>query len=357
MCIWNKVLVGLISVASVVFFYMAARTLQTHKYWAELARKHEQRIEKLQKENHMLAEGEARADGTTQEGIRQVRTDLHRLLVDRGRVWFQCDPKVKIGREDGSAEVTAAIEQPAPHGIAPQTVLYAFEEADAQQKGRYLGEFVVTKTGDKQVTFVPTGRLNTRELDRLQAAKRPWKLYDELPRDNHEVFASWTDEQKKEVLPAGFAAEYLQDGKPAPEGTPADRLADGKYVRPLYDFGVLLSAERGHRILLGDSIEAVTRDKKLVEDALAEARRQEEACQKHIVATKADLKEAGRQRDIVAVYRKQLEEKLGAMQAWVSRLIESNQAMAGQMAKLQLEAAERIDQRTRAMAQSGTGRP
>ena len=44
------------------------------------------------------------------------------------------------------------------------------------------------------------------------------------------------------------------------------------------------------------------------------------------------------------------------MQAWIARLTETNQAMAGRIAKLQLEAAQRIDQRTREMALSGTGR-
>ena len=44
------------------------------------------------------------------------------------------------------------------------------------------------------------------------------------------------------------------------------------------------------------------------------------------------------------------------MQAWIARLAETNRAMAGQIAKFQLEAAERIDQRTRVMAQSGAGR-
>jgi hypothetical protein len=37
-------------------------------------------------------------------------------------------------------------------------------------------------------------------------------------------------------------------------------------------------------------------------------------------------------------------------------LTELNQAMAGRIAKLQLEAAQRIDRRTREMAQSGAGR-
>ena len=63
-----------------------------------------------------------------------------------------------------------------------------------------------------------------------------------------------------------------------------------------------------------------------------------------------------RQRDVVAAICKNLEKSLGDMQAWIARLTETNQAMAGRIAKLQLEAAQRIDQRTREMALSGTGR-
>ncbi len=37
MSIWNKVLLGVIIVASLGMFYMAMRTLQTHAYWRGLA--------------------------------------------------------------------------------------------------------------------------------------------------------------------------------------------------------------------------------------------------------------------------------------------------------------------------------
>ena len=119
---------------------------------------------------------------------------------------------------------------------------------------------------------------------------------------------------------------------------------------------MLLGAEQTNRLLLSDSIEAAKTDKQLVDDALANARKQEEACKKDIAATTKDLEKSAGQRDEVAAYRKKLEEKLAAMQALVARLIATNQAMAGQMAKFQLQAAERIDARTRAMAQSAAER-
>ena len=39
MSIWNKVLIGLISVASLAFFYLAVRTLKTRQHWQDLAQR------------------------------------------------------------------------------------------------------------------------------------------------------------------------------------------------------------------------------------------------------------------------------------------------------------------------------
>ena len=199
---------------------------------------------------------------------------MNKLLLDRRRAWFKCDPRVKLNRDDGTAEITIIIDQPDPHGIAENTILYAFEEADVQKKGRYLGEFKVTKADEKQKQLVlaPTSRLTAREIDRLEAAKRPWELYEIMPRDNHDIFASLSDEEKKAMLPADSLPEYLKDGKPAAKDDPEERVEDGKYVRPLRDYQVLFSADRAERTLLADQIDAATRDKKLVEDALAEAK-------------------------------------------------------------------------------------
>ena len=353
MCIWNKILVGLISVASIVLFYMAARALKTETYWSSLAESHEKRIKQLKDENLVLA------DGTEQQpGIRQICVDLDKLLMDRRRMWLNCDPRVKLGA-NGAAEVAVAMAQP-NHGIVKGLVLYAFEEAgvqnQGQNKGQYVGEFAVRITGDKQLTLEPTSRLSPREMDKLKRTKHPWVLYEILPHDNHEIFASLSDEQKKAMLPADSVQNYLRDGKPTAKGDPRDRVVNGIFVRPLVDYGVVLTDERDHRIILGDKIEAIKKDKLLVEAALAEARDQEEACKRDIASTDAELKNMERVRDAVAALDAKLQKSLEAMQAWIDRLAATNQAMAGQIAKYQLEAARRIDQRTRVMAQSGAGR-
>jgi hypothetical protein len=357
MSIWNKVLVGLICVASLAFFYMAARTMKMHQYWRDLAAKHERRIEQVQKDNDSLLEGVIAGKEVTKPGIRQVRAELNKLLQDRRRAWFKCDPKVKVNREDGTATVIVAIEQPNPHGIAEGTILCGFEEAEVQQKGRYLGEFTVTTADEKQkqITLVPAAQLNPREIERLSTAKRPWELYEVMPCDNHNVFAAMSDEDKKAILPTASLPEYLKDGKPASKDDPESCVVDNTYVRPLRDYQILFRALRAQSVVQVHRLDATSRDNKLVKDALVEAKDQEEASQKELAATKEAVQEMTRQDETVATYHKAVEQELSSIRTEISRFIQNNKAMAGLIATLQLEASRRIDQRTRAMVQSGTG--
>ena len=361
MSIWNKVLVGLICLASPFFFYLAARMLKTTEHWSGTAARMQKQIDRLEKENEQLIEGVVNADGSVEPGIRQLGIELHKLLVDRRRAWFKCVPSIKLGRDDGTAEITVTINKPDPHGIAEKTVLQAFAEADTRKTGRYLGEFTVTtESTGKQVTLVPTKRLTDREIDKLEKARKAkysWMLYELMPQDSRDIFASLSDEQKRSLFPASHVSEYLKDGKPAAEDDPRERVVGGKYVRQLLDYGVLFNAEHEKQTLLRDSIEATTRDKKLVEDALILGREQEEACKRDISTATEDRVKFFLQRDVVAAHLKILQEKVVAMRAAVERFIERNRAMAGQIAKSQLEAARRIDRRTRAMARSESGRP
>jgi len=340
MSIWNKILIGLIGVASVALFYMAARTMKTHQYWRELAQKFEQKIDLVEKDSKKVVEGTENATDSSEMGIRQLRLELAKLLQDRRRAWFNCMPKVKVDRENALATITVVTDQPDPHGITANTVLYAFEEVDVQKKGRYLGEFKVTKADDKQKTLVlvPTSHLSTREIDKLTSAKQPWELYEIMPRDNHDIFASLSDAEKKAMLPASVLPEYRKEES-----------------RPLNDYQILFDAGRTQRTLLLDKIDYAQRDAKLLEAALAKAKEVEEKAKQDVAATQEDAKKFGRERESVAAYLKTIQKEVDAAKAAVNELIQKNKAMAGQIAKLQLEAARRIDQRTRAMAQSGAG--
>jgi hypothetical protein len=358
MCIWNKILVGLISVASIVLFYMAAKALKIETTWSESAQKHEKKLKQIEQENLDLVEGTGQ-----QPGIRQLRVDLHKVLLDRRRMWTNCDPKIKLAANGLTAEVTVVFAQPTRR-VANNVVLCAFEEADVQNKksrGQYIGEFTV-KSGGKiddtaiaQVTLEPTGRLSPREAEKLKMKRSSWVLYEVMPHDNHDAFASLSDDQKKAMLPVDGIEEYVRDGTPTAKGDSDERVVGGKFMRQLIDYDIVLTDERDKRILLDDAIEATKRDSKLVEAALVQARDQEEAFKRDIHTTEEDLKKMSHERDVVATLHANLQKSLETMQAWITRLEKKNREIAGQIAKYQLEAAQRIDERTRGMAQSGAG--
>ncbi len=356
MSIWNKVLLWLIGLASLGFLILTARTLQTHAFWMAAAQKLEKSIG-----NERLKTGLRGQNHELHAEIDKQLLELHQLLVAQPQVWPNCGVQVQIDKGKATATVVAGIGMPVdaagkplPHGIAANSMLYAFADPTAEGPGRYLGEFNVTKAEEKQIMLqsaFPLGQLDMQKLN--EAARGPWTFFNVLPQDNHEAFASLTDEQKKALLPADTLGEYLKDGKPATEQDPKERIDSEKnYVRQLRDYAQLLDNARRRDTILYDETEATTRDKALVEGSQADAQRQVQFSQNLITGLKAQLAKKIKEVDAVANLHKLLEEKLAAIIGMVNRRIEENKAMAGQIAQKQLEATRLIDIRTRAMAQA-----
>jgi len=214
MSIWNKVLIGLIIVASLGFFYMALRTLKTHQHWRELTERHRDKIKHLQEEDIPRLVKGADEGKAYQPGIEHLRLDLNKLLVDRGRVWTDCKPQA--GPQTPQTGLVSVATD--PRGIAPKTVLYVFEGDDVRQGGRYVGEFKVVKVDEanKLLDLQPSMKITPAELQRLSAStagKAPWIMYEVMPADSHEAFARVDKEELKKLFPAQIVEEYLQDGQ------------------------------------------------------------------------------------------------------------------------------------------------
>jgi hypothetical protein len=361
MSIWNKVLLWLIGLASLAFLILGARTLKTHEFWMSSAQKLEKSLGDETLKTGLRAEvRELNVD------INKQLVELHKLLVDWPQVWSNC--AVQVRPDKSSVVVVAAIEMPAdaagkqfPHGIPANGTLYAFEESPAGTPSRYLGEFNITKSEDKQVTLQPAFPLGALDKKKITEARGPWTFFNVLPQDNHDSFASLTDDQMKALLPADTLAEYQKDGKPATEQDPKERIdAQKNYVRQLRDYAQLLNNARQQNTILFDESEATTRDLALVKTSQDDAQRQVQFAQNLIAELKTQLGKAEKARDAVAKFNKdqleggllkQLKDKLASIEAEINRLIEQNKAMAGQIAQKQLEATRLIDARTRAMAQ------
>ena len=352
-------MIGFIFVVALVFFYVAVRTLKTHAYWRDLARTHEQRIGQLREENERLISADPEDGDVREMGIARLRSELHKLLIDRGRVWYKCSPEQTDPR---TGQVAVKTDLPDPHKISANTILYVFEEADIKDKGRYLGEFKVTDVAERRIDLKPAMKPTAAELKRLVVSRGPWTLYEIMPIDTHGVFAHLDDEQKKALLPGATAQEYTKDGKPAKADDPEDRVvevkdSDGRpagkqYVRMLRDYEILFKTYHQRRSILMDSLEATARDRQYVEAACADARKQQVFRENEVEQGNADVTKYRRERDAVAAFDTILKSRAVGMKAAVQQLIQTNKTLAGQIAKLQLEAAQRIDARTQSMARS-----
>lgn len=380
MSIWNKILLGVIVVASLGMFYMGMRTLQTHEYWRGLAKKFETRLAEVQKQNYELEYGseggEEAANDPAKMGIRQLDLAIQKLTALRGRVWYNCLPQQPNPQ---TGQVRVATDKPEPNGITVGSVLYVFEEGEVGKGARYIGEFKADEVADKLVAISPTRKLVPWELQRLTESvgkKSSWVVYEQMPVDNHELFARLSEADKKALLPAESVEEYLKDGQPATwaqmdewgvkgllldkdgnlvvdnQGNrPAD--AKGVYSRQLRDYAALLANYDRQRTVLFDLREATERDKKLIQDALAQAQARIQACTKEIAETKADLARLRFEGEAVGQLLSSLSRRTADLLKEVQRLITENQDIAGQIAKIQLDATRKIDARTRAVVQSG----
>jgi hypothetical protein len=363
MSIWNKILIGLVFIASAGLLYMAARDLKTRQTWYTSAVKHQDALKQVLAENEQIEQGSDRPDAP--KGIVQLRRELHRVQLDRGRVWRKCDPKsvsaegaVKLGIPSPEGA-----DKPPPHGITAKARVYLFDGTDVKEGGRFLGEFVATEIAERELGLQPTRKLDADDVQRLSQAQGKarqaaagWTMYEEMPPDEHDVFASLKEEDLRAMLPQSTAAEYVKDGKPAEAKDPQDRRVDGKYVRRLRDYSQLLERYSRERTELLDARESGNRDKQGVEEALADSKKHEEFTRNDIARLKADLAKAKSERDAVAEHLKRLDTSLAQQVKANAQAIDLNQAMAAEITRRQLEAARLIDRRTAVMAQAGAGR-
>ncbi len=348
----SKVLLGLVIVATLVFAFTAMRTLKTHQNWRERAASLEQQIEQFETQNEQIVRG---TEG--QPGIAELRVELHDVLVDRGRAWREGAPG-EID-ESGATSVTlderdpANPQQPIPHGINGNALLYVFEQTTEERAGRgqYLGTFRVTGVTEAdaqagtagQVAIAPERPLSARALERLQASTGPWILYDVMPRDRYGLFAELAEDELRAMLPGvsdEALAQYTQHGEPAPADAPDERRdADGNYVRPLRDYDVLFREYDRQMTLLRDKIASAESAIAAMQFANTDAEQQEQFRNQEIESLRQELGEVRRELAAVTEHHARLTAALAASQAEIAETMAENKRLAAEFAALQLKAA------------------
>jgi hypothetical protein len=346
MSIWNKILLGFILVASLAFFWLAARVLKTHQYWRATATKLDEELKAAEQERSLLRDGDDSA-----MGVREAVLALHELMIDRGRVWRNTKP-LQVRADNQGVNLRVATDLPDPHGIPVKAVLYIFEEKGVEQGGSYLGEFTVTGVGEKDLQLVPSMKLSDRELQRLQQSQGPWTLYEVVPVDQREVLAGLEEGEIRAMFPDGTEGEYLAD-REAMLAAATDPDA-AKPTRQLRDYEILFGEQHKLRSMLADRMAAASHDLEYLEAALADAKQQEQYRRDEIARLGKEKTEELKQQQVVTAHLQAVQDKLAETQASIDELIESNRQYAGEIARIQLEATRAIDAQTRRMAQASS---
>ncbi len=163
---YNITLVTLIMLLSVVWFYLAARTLKMQQNWRTEVAQYEKDIRDLTKQNELLIRGNQEAEPPT-PSLAQLQQSVDNMLQNRGRRWD------KVARKSVSPTgvIVATVAQPDPHGIEAKTILYVFDDASAKESGQFLGIFEATAVAGQQVTLTPVATLRPTQLQRLNAKR------------------------------------------------------------------------------------------------------------------------------------------------------------------------------------------
>lgn len=350
MSIWNKILIGLIFVASVAFFYLSMRALKVHQYWRDIAAKHQQALQKEAERRTLLVEGPKTSEKPGELGIRQAMLELHKLMVDRGRVWRDATPQqVEVTKDkqgQDTVKVLLQVDLPDPHQIAESANLVLFEQRDVQEKGRYLGQFTVEAVAGKQIQLKPSMKLTDAQIKRLKDSRDKWCVYEAMPVDDHEIFTDC--EELDKLIPQASLAEYQKDGQP----TDPNNKESAKFERKLRDYQVLFTNYHHEVSMWREQMEALTRDAQYVEAALQAAQKEVEACQADVAELKTELAKMTRERDAVAAHLKAVESLLTAKKTSLKETLARNRELAGEIARIQWEATRRIDARAQKMAQA-----
>ena len=200
MCLFNRILIGLIVIAIGACFYFSAITLKTHNFWGEEYNKNKSDLEKLEKEISLYKYGEGIPDTEGyKRSIYELEQYLRALRDLRGPVYRDCSVDSNFTSDGG----TFAVSIP---GVTDKTQLsvqlpintpiYAFIPSTSDAgKMQYLGRFLVKNYAQDEgspefyVIVEPT-RMAYEKNERMQSvlskAHGLWTIFFEMPIDKAE---------------------------------------------------------------------------------------------------------------------------------------------------------------------------
>jgi hypothetical protein len=330
--IYQVILAEFVFLAAIAFMYLGARTLATHNSWRKLVKDRDAQLADLERQIKETREGgpvDPTSGKATPPGVRQLRDQLHRLAIDRGGVMY--DVAVD-GVKDGSVQLTLKTPD---HGLVANTVLFAFDQGNLDEGGRYRGEFKVTTAAENSpaIQVVPNLPLSEAQAKALAATKGPWTLYTTMPIDDAGLFAAMDEATRTALVPKDHLAEYAK----------ADRT--------LRDYEQFFHASFVQRSLLADGIAKLASNIARTESDVKEATGEIAYRQTEMANLQGDLEKFQHEQQAIATYSQTLSRQYEQLRESLKATFVSARGRAAELTTEQLRAAAEIDQRSAAAPQ------
>jgi hypothetical protein len=378
MNLWNKIFLGLIVVVSLAFFYFGARALSIHQFWGE-------RLVKVVGKDGKGGEIQRLAEEKQKalDAIRSLEGDLRKLTAARGRVWVDCQPqRGKLDPETCGVSVLVPSKDPVQQQTAPvDSEVFIFQDAVYDAQGKlavpcvYLGEFSVKKIDKNQWDVLPSrgmteAGLRKQKVDRLQETQRrlqrneatTWTIYQVLPKENiFEIAAHLPPEapapgaKPPEDHPADGARPPAQPQPgPGPQGDQAaanwEKLV-ARFAEQLWDYEIVFNDFYRQLKAREDAIARASQELKTLKEDQDAASGLVTSFKQQEQATTGALKAQQAERQATEDLAKRLDAVQRTLQAGIGETLNTNQDLAAEIARLQLEALRRIRQQTGDVAQ------
>ncbi|MBR5626756.1 MAG: hypothetical protein IKW74_03945 [Thermoguttaceae bacterium] len=377
MNVWNKVLIVLLCVTSLIFFWLVAQRFVLGKTW-------EEKIVKLDKD---LEAAQLAVDNLTREifgdslnterswaakGLKQQLEYIRGL--QNGTVWTNCEP---INISQAGNQVTVSYLLPGGYAathVQKNGLVYIFDSGvaldsaseTAETASQFLGTFWIESVNDMQVSLVSVGSMTQAEVDAINNSiqkQNGWiACADRLPVDSPNDIAAWSSDEKSMVLFSSEDQQFLA----LAEGT-VDEAATGQ-KRLSRDFEYELKKKFIDRddqntlfarrqvaltdlnqvvidqlVSIGADVPAEIAElisQESLNTALAANKTETYAAQKERLTEEAAA--MVHERDLVKSSLDRAEAELKATEAKIAGLLQANVKMAAEIAQAEIENAEKI---------------
>ena len=364
----NATLLFFVFWAALEFLYISTHVLKLHDEHRSVEKEIRAQlvdvradIKRLEFGSEDADEGDESKGADPGDGVRELRHKLHRLTLDRGRVWSDCkvDPQLD---EDGN--IIVHIENPVPHGIEVGKLLYAFEQGPAAEGNLFLSLGRVVAVGEGTVTAAALRPTTPEQLAEYLNRGRPWRLYESLPVDRHDLLTSLSEEELRAGLPEESIDDYLKDGKTASDDDPEQRQiglkADGMqalpnehdqvvewlYVRRLRDFARRFDTLYTEQTMMQSDIDRENSHIEAMKKSLAQAEANVKDREEERGKLTQDFQKFQTETERVGRHLVALEQQRGALEVMIGDKRAKAMELAAELARWQKDAAERIDRAT-----------